>query len=191
MVKMAIGNGGCVTSREVTRAGMQRRLLSQAVEAGELVRSKRGIYLLPDAWEDEYLSAQLRFGKGIFSHDTALSLLGLTVRTPERLCMTFPRGYNTSCAAGAGIECKTVKPDLVDLGRAAATTPYGNEVACYDAERSLCDMVRGQATPNVQVFNPAMRAYLASKDRDVNKLMEYARNLGVLSKIRNYVEVLL
>ena len=188
---MARDSGGYVTSRQVTRAGMQRRLLSEAVEAGDLVRADRGLYLLPGTWEDEYLAAKIRFPKGVFSHGTALSLLGMTDRTPIRPCMTFPRGYNTSCAGTAGIECKTVKPELIGLGLGTAKTPYGNEVPCYDAERSLCDMLRGQAYPDVQVLNPAMKTYLGSEDRDVNKLLAYATELGVLGKARNYVEVLL
>lgn len=191
VIQMAKDAGGYITSKQVTRAGMQRRLLSEAVKAGELVHADRGLYLLPGTWEDEYLAAWLRFPKGVFSHGTALSLLGMTNRTPIRLCMTFPRGYNTSCASTAGIECKTVKSELASLGLGTAKTPYGNEIPCYNAERSLCDMLRGQASPDVQVLNPAMKAYLDSKDRDINKLLGYAAELGVQGKVRNYVEVLL
>lgn len=52
-------------------------------------------------------------------------------------------------------------------------------------------MVRGQAVVNTQTFNPAVKAYLASPERNIPKLLEYASQLGVGNKIRTYVEVLL
>jgi predicted type IV restriction endonuclease len=42
-----------------------------------------------------------------------------------------------------------------------------------------------------QVVIPAMRSYAKSPKRDVQKLVGYARSLGVERKIRNYLEVLL
>lgn len=61
----------------------------------------------------------------------------------------------------------------------------------YDAERTLCDIVRGQGVVDSQAVVPAMRSYAASSDRDPTKLMGYARRLGVESKVRGYLEVLL
>lgn len=42
-----------------------------------------------------------------------------------------------------------------------------------------------------QVVVPAMRAYAASRDRNVSKPMGYARKLGVERKIRGCMEALL
>lgn len=58
-------------------------------------------------------------------------------------------------------------------------------------ERKLCDIARGQKTVDSQVVVPAMRAYAASRDRNVSKLMGYARKLGVERKIRGDMEALL
>ena len=44
---------------------------------------------------------------------------------------------------------------------------------------------------DVQVVNPAMKQYVRSREKDVQKLLGYARALGVEKKIRNYLEVLL
>ena len=52
-------------------------------------------------------------------------------------------------------------------------------------------MLRGRAAVDVQVVNPAMRAYVRSPQRDLQKIMRYAQQLGVENKVRNYLEVLL
>ena len=63
VAKMARENNGYISSA-VTSAGMPRRLLAEAVAAGELVQVERGLYALPDTWEDELYITQHRFSKG-------------------------------------------------------------------------------------------------------------------------------
>lgn len=191
VAKMARENNGYISSAQVTSAGMPRRLLAEAVAAGELVQVERGLYALPDTWEDEVYITQHRFSRGIFSDETALYLHGMTDRAPFSLTMTFPRSYNASAARGAGIVCRTCADDVLGLGRCEVRTPYGNSVRAYDIERTLCDIVRGQKVVDSQVVVPAMRAYAANRDRNVSKLMGYARKLGVERKIRSYMEMLL
>ncbi|MDR1496613.1 MAG: type IV toxin-antitoxin system AbiEi family antitoxin domain-containing protein, partial [Clostridiales Family XIII bacterium] len=88
--------GDMVTSKQVTESGFHRSILSALVESKELVQIDRGMYLRPSAWEDEMYLLQYRFSKGIFSHETALYLHGMTDRTPARYTMTFPWGYNAA-----------------------------------------------------------------------------------------------
>jgi predicted transcriptional regulator of viral defense system len=191
LISIAKKQNGFITSTEATHAGIPRRCLTEAVSKGKLQQIGRGLYALPHIWEDEYVIAQHRFSRGTFSHETALFLHGLTDRTPEVLTMTFPQGYNTSTARKAGLITKTVFSEFLDLGVSHLKTPFGNEVAAYNIERTLCDVVRGKANPDPQLVNPAMKAYTTSKDKDINLLLDYASKLGVASKVRTYMEILL
>lgn len=191
MTEMAKSRNGYVTASQATAAGIPRRKLTEAVGKGDLVQVARGLYALPETWEDPYLVAQHRFARGVFSDDTALFLHGMTDRAPFSLTMTFPRGYNATLAREAGIICRTCADDVFELGLVELVTQHGNAVRAYDLERALCDIVRGQGTVDAQVVTPAMQAYARSPRRDVAKLVDYARKLGVERKIRNYMEVLL
>lgn len=191
LLDIATNCNGYITSAQVTDAGIPRRKLTEAVRAGELVQVDRGLYALPGVWEDPLYIAQHRFSRGIFSDDTALFLHGMTDRAPFALTMTFPRSYNATAAKAAGIACRTCADDVLGLGLCDIQTEYGNIVRAYDVERTLCDIVRGQGTPDSQLVVPAMQSYVKKKDRDPIKLVAYARNLGVETKIRNYLEVLL
>ena len=191
LMDIAKNCNGYVTSAQATDAGIPRRKLAEAVSAGELVHVDRGLYALPDVWEDPLYIAQHRFSRGIFSDDTALFLHGMTDRAPFAPTMTFPRSYNASSARGAGIICRTCADDLLGLGLCDVATEYGNTVRAYDVERTLCDLMRGQSAPDSQLVTPAMKAYVRSKGRDPMKLVAYARALGVEPKIRSYLEVLL
>lgn len=191
LIDIATNSNGYVTSTQATDAGIPRRKLAEAVHSGGLVRVSRGLYALPDVWEDPLYIVQHRFSRGTFSDDTALFLHGMTDRAPFSLIMTFPRRYNASSAREVGIICRSCADDVLDLGLCDATTEYGNTVRAYDVERTLCDLVRGQGMPDSQLVIPAMQSYVRKKDRDPVKLVAYARALGVESKIRNYLEVLL
>lgn len=72
-----------MTTTQVTEAGIPRRCLSVMVESGAIYRVERGIHTLPEVWEDELFFIQYRFPKGIFSHETALYLHGMTDRTAD------------------------------------------------------------------------------------------------------------
>lgn len=115
----------------------------------------------------------------------------MTDRVPFSLTMTFPRSYNTTRAKSAGIICRSCADVVLELGICQVTTSYGNAVRAYDLERTLCDLMRGQAVIDDQVVSPAMQAYVRRSDRDPVKLTDYARALGVEGKIRTYLKVLL
>ena len=86
---------GVITAEQVTAAGLHRSVLQALVEKGEIYRFGRGLYALCNTWEDDFYLLQRKYGRGIYSHETALYLLGYSDRTPAHYTMTFPKGYNT------------------------------------------------------------------------------------------------
>ena len=191
VLEIASQNAGYVTAAQVTAAGITRRKLAEVVRSGEVVQLTRGLYALPDVWEDPLYIAQYRFSRGVFSDDTALNLHEMTDHTPASLTMTFPRNYNTAAVKDAGIICRTCANEVLDLGLTQVKTIYGNMVRVYDLERTLCDLMRGKSVLDMQLLVPAMQSYTRSKNRDLVKLMNYARKLGVERKIRAHLEILL
>lgn len=183
--------GGIITAAQITKAGLHRSVLTELVEQGRLYKVSRGIYRKPDTWEDEMYLLQSRFGKGIFSHETALCLHGMTDRMPRCYTMTFPKGYNTPSIKTVQVIVKRVMAKNYGLGITKLPSPCGNQLWAYDVERTLCDIVRGQNVCDIQVVNQAMKRYAMSKSKDIQKLMTYADQLRVKSKILNYMEVLL
>jgi predicted transcriptional regulator of viral defense system len=184
-------NNGFITAAQVTAAGVQRRILSELVEAKRLYRVARGIYVLPEAWEDEMYFLQYRFAKGVFSNETALYLHGFSDRTPISYTLTFPHGYNAAGLKKHNAKAKFATQDIYDLGITEAKSPSGNPIRAYDVERTLCDIVKGNNPCDIQIVNHAMKVYAASKEKDIAKLIAYAGRLRVKPKVLRYMEVLL
>ena len=187
--QMLSENNGFVTAEQVSDYGIPRRCLSEMTDAGAVVRVDRGIYALPEVWEDEMFILQHRLSKGIFSHETALYLHGMADRTPHRYTMTFPHGYNTGNAKKQNITVKTVLPKLYELGLTNIASPAGNTLKAYDIERTLCDIIKNKS--DIQIISQAMKAYATSKRKDIFNLIGYAEQLRVKVKILTYMDVLL
>lgn len=181
---------GIVTAEEVTTAGLHRSILQELVENGELYRFGRGLYVRSSAWEDDFNLLQRKYGRGIYSHDTALYLLGYSDRTPVQYTMTFPKGYNSPSLKQESIIVKRVVPENYSFGVTEMQSPCGNPIRVYDLERTLCDILRGSGS-DIQIVGAAMKKYAASREKDIHKLMQYAEQLRVKPKVLRYMEILL
>ena len=191
ILKMAKLNNGTITTAMVVEAGFSRGNIKYLVDKGLLEKSARGIYVLPDVWDDEIYNAQFRFKKGIYSCETALFLLDLTDRTPNQYCMTFPIGYNLTNPKNESIRCTQCKEEIYDLGIIEVTTPGGNIVKVYNMERTLCDILRTHSNVDIQIVTEAFKRYAKIRNKNLNLLSEYARKLRVEKRVRAYLEVLL
>lgn len=185
-----VSESGMITSKQVRDAGIHPHYLQKLVRSGKLQLISRGIYMCSDMWEDEIFLVQQRYQKGIYSHDTALYLHNYSDRTPAKYTMTFPINYHsTSLESEPLIIHRTIRKNY-ELGLTEIQSPSGNMLKVYDLERTLCDIVRGSGC-DIQIITDAMKRYAAAKNRNINKLIQYAEQLRVKPKILRYMEVLL
>ena len=159
---------GTITSAQVTEAGLHRSVLQEFVSSGEVYRFGRGLYVRSNTWEDDFALLQHKYGRGIYSHDTALYLLGYSDRTPAKYTMTFPKGYNAPSLKQENLIIKRVVPANYEFGIIEIKSPSGNPIRVYDLERTLCDILRGNGS-DIQIVGEAMKRYAASKTHAVRR----------------------
>ncbi len=191
IIKMAKENHGTVTTAMVVAAGFSRGNIKYLVDKGLIEKSDRGVYSLPEVWDDEIFNLQNRFKRGIYSHETALFLWDLTDRTPNKYYMTFPANYNLTRPKEENIRCVQCVKALYDLGVAEVITPGGNVVRAYSIERTLCDILRPHSSVDIQIVTEAFKHYATRTDKNIPLLSEYATILKVATRLRAYLEVLL
>lgn len=191
ILEFAKNNNGVITTANVVEAGFSRGVLKYLVEKGSLEKASRGVYTLPEVWEDEFVNIQSRYKKGIYALDTALFLSGLIDRTPVKYHMVFPSTYNLTNPKKDGIVCSSSNEAIYDLGLIELVTPGGNYVKAYCEERTLCDILRKRNHVDVQIVTDAFKTYCSNKEKNIPLLSEYAKALKVEDKLRSYLEVLL
>lgn len=184
-------NNNMITTAQVVALGFSRAVLSKYVKAGLLERSRQGVYILPDSVHDDMYTLMLRSDKIVFSHDTALFLNGLSERTPFEHSVTIPSNCVLSNVLMDECKCYYIKPDLFDVGVVKKKTTFGNEVRCYDAERTICDLLRSRNRIDEETVINAIKKYAAYKEKDLNRLATYAEKFRVGKILKQYMEVLL
>ena len=184
-------NNNMITTAQVVALGFSRALLSKYVKEGLLERGRQGVYILPDSVHDDMYTLTLRTDKIIFSHDSALFLNGLSERTPFEHTVTIPSNSVLSDVLMEECICYYVKPELYELGIVMKKTTFGNEVRCYNAERTICDLIRSRSRMDEETVINAIKNYAAYKDKDLNRLATYAEKFRVSKILKLYMEVLL
>ena len=184
-------NGGVISSADLQRAGVSRIQLYALLTNAILKKESHGNYVLIDNEPDEYKVIQNRSEKLIYSHGTALFLHGMSDRVPHTLDITVPQGDNISRIKKTyqNTRFHYCKKELWDLGIMNVNTPMGYSVRVYDPERCICDMIKDKGNVDKQVYIQAIQEYFKNKCNP-RKIIRYAKEFNIESKVRNYMEIL-
>jgi predicted transcriptional regulator of viral defense system len=94
---VAASQEGLFTTRQASAAGYSPPLLAHHQNAGRITRIRRGIYRLvhfPPGEHEEFVAAWLWTDTaGVLSHQTALSLHGLSDILPAQIHLTLPQSW--------------------------------------------------------------------------------------------------
>jgi predicted transcriptional regulator of viral defense system len=184
-------NGGYITTKELSKNNINRYFLTKMIERNQINRISRGYYGLVDYNADEYYKIISMSEKAVFSMNTALYLHNLSDRTPLVFDITVPYYYGGSLRKNKKVNLYFVKSSVMDLGKTEITSPFGMKIKVYDKERTICDIVKNKNNMDMEIFSKAIKNYIKSDDKKLNKLMKYAKELKIENKIREYMEVIL
>ena len=186
-----VDDSGILLTKNAIEAGISKHALYNFIRNNGFEKAAHGVYASPETWEDENYILSLRSPQGVLSHDEALYYHGLTDREPLQKTITIYTGYGTSRMVADGIKVFTVKKELLDIGKEIVKTSYGHDIPLYNRERTICDLIRSRNRFEIQDFQTALKTYIMGKNKNLNRLMEYAKLFHVDKKIREYMEVLL
>ena len=102
----------------------------------------------------------------------------------------WPQGYNAVHLRKKKVKVRTLKENLYEMGKTVAESVYGNPLAVYDKERTICDAIIDRKKMDVQIFQTAIKEYMSDPDRKLQILVQYAEKLHMRDEIMKYVEVL-
>ena len=191
IIQLAEEHNGYISAHLLTKNNIARVYLSQMVETNQLVKVTRGLYMLPDYFEDEFYKYQFTNKTAYFSLETALYLHGLNNRIPTTYQLFVPNHYNGNLQKNKNIELVYVNPTILDLGSIEMDSPYGNKIKTYDIDKTICDMIKYKSRVDSEIFSNALKEYVKLKNKNINHLIFYAKKMNIEEEVRKYMEVLL
>ena len=189
-IEIINSNGGIITSKDANQKGISRTILSQMVRDNVLERIERGIYTTEQFIYDELYIFQIKHSNIIYSYNTALYLLNKTERTPEKMDITTTRNNSLGyCKDIANIH--RVNDEIIDLGKIKVTTNTGKEVFSYSLEKTIVDIIANRNVMSIELSNKIIRNCIKEKSFNANLMFEYAKQMKVYDKVKNYMEAII
>ncbi len=177
--ELMLDHGGVITTKEVKEHGIATWYLTKLVREGMIERRERGVYCA-SSFEDDLFLFQKTHPRCVYSHQTALYLLGLCHKKDDKPHVSVCHGYN-DWRMKTKVTTHQLKQEWYDLGIVEVKSEHGNLLRVYNAERTLCDLLR---SGDMQLIAEAFWAYSHYEQRNISRLRKYARKFGI-SKLLN------
>ena len=184
-------NNGYITSKETEILEINSTFLSNLVTDNKLERVGTGIYKLPEYPIDNFYILSKISKNMCYSHATALYLHDISDRIPLVYDVTVPYNYSGNLLNNKNVSLRYVKDDIFDLGMIDIKTINNLTVKCYDLERTLCDIIKDKNYMDKEIYSKALKEYARNKDKNILKLIKYAKKLDIEEEVVELMEVLL
>lgn len=182
---------GIVRTAELYTLGIDYRRIQSFVDWGVLMRVKNGYYALQEERLSEDEMIYRLFGEdGVLTMECALYQYGyLSVRPAE---YQIAVDKNTS-KSRFHLSYPFVRPyysesKVLELG-VSEIAFGGGTMKIYDRERLMCDCLKYEDHMDREDVKRALRAYLAEPKKDISRLLLYAKERKVISKVQNRIGV--
>jgi Predicted transcriptional regulator len=183
-------HGGLMKTSQLYELSMDYRKIQQFVEEGILERVKNGYYSIGFTEISEESMVSRLFPDGVLCLETALFYHGYLETRPA--CWQIAIDKNTSKSRFKmnypPIQPYYIEPDILLAG--ALEFPLGDgKMFIYDKERLICDCLKFEEKLERETLQKCLRCYIEEPDKDVQKLLEYARFRKVTQKVQNRIGV--
>ena len=186
-----LDKNGYITTEQLKKMNINRFYVSELVKENKINRVCRGYYTKINGFADNFYLKLSRCKKAIFSDATALYFYDLSDRNPIIYDIAVPYGYGNNYKNDKNVILHYIKPENLELGLTYIESPFGMKIRVYDKERTICDIIKNRKKMEPEIFVKALQRYSKSKDKNLNKLMRYAKKLNIDKKVREYMEILL
>jgi predicted transcriptional regulator of viral defense system len=187
LFQIADAQQGFFTAQQAVEAGYDSASTSYHAKVGNWLREHRGIYRLrnyPRSDQSDLVVWSLwsrnrdQVPQGVYSHETALDIYGLTELIPSKLHMTVPTGFRRTHAA----------PDILVLHSARLSQDDLQVMRGFSVTRpirAIKDLLSSRSLPSdilAQALESALRrGLLTNKEIGSGELGEMQRLLRTIS----------
>ena len=160
----------------------------EAVRQGELIQVCRGVYANIDQLSACMVDIESIVPNGILCLWSAWNIHQLTTSMPQDYHVAIKRDRKVKVPSFPKIELHHYTSKILEIGVMEKVID-GFKVKVYDVERCVCDAVKFRNKVGIDVCSEIIDNYLSRPERNISKLMDYARQLRVGNILEKYLQV--
>ncbi len=178
--------------QELKDRGFSQYKIRKMVDEGKLKKLNRSYYenVKYRGEESDFYFTEAYAPKGVICLLSAAVYYNLTTFIPDAVDVAIPRKAKMSTIPDwPQINVHHYTNDRHELG--VKTVKEGkNEFRIYDMEKTVVDIVFYREKVGIEETKEILVTYLQRKDRDLNRLLKYAKLMKCDKAMRGYLEVL-
>lgn len=182
---------GVVRTNEIVAEGFHNRDIDVLINENKIIRLKRGVYQWIAEGEPEEAEVLYQlFPEAVICMDSALYYHGYTDRTLDRWHIAVDRDSNKSKfkIGYPFIKVYFVKREYLKTGVESGDID-GISLKIFNKERTICDVIRYANKLDKELVNKAIQAYLKDPEKNISRLIDYAKKLRAYNKLQLWMGV--
>ena len=160
----------------------------ESARHGELIQVRRGVYANIDQLSGNMIDIETIVPDGILCLWSAWNIHQLTTSMPQAFHVAIKRDRKVTPPSFPKVEIHHYTEKLLSIGVMEMKID-GFNIRLYDVERCVCDAVKFRNKIGIDVCSEIINNYLARPERNLSRLMDYARLLRVSNTLEQYLQV--
>ena len=179
-------NGRYITTKELP-GRMEYERLRRALQAGTLIRIRKGIYAKEEALANSMIDVERIIPDGVLCLYTAFMHYALSTQVPASICIAIEAKRKIRLPEYPTIDLYYWKKENLMFGIVQQTIA-DYDVRITDLERTVCDAVKYRNKIGLDVCGEILDHYLKRPDRNISVLHSYAKRLRIENVLNRYLE---
>jgi predicted transcriptional regulator of viral defense system len=181
-------NKGYLTRKQFPDKSTYNQLL-KLVDEGIVKRIKPGVYLYENiSFDNSMIDMEKIVPDGVLCLYSAWAYYGLTVQIPQSFNIAIEKNRKVSLPDYPPITLYYWKREYHELG-VVEQQISGYTIKIYDLEKSVNDAIKYRTKTGMDVASEILRTYLKREDRNLTRLIEYAKKMRTENILRTYLDI--
>jgi len=180
-------NGGTIRTRELSAPRGYYRI-NKELNSGSIIRIKNGVYILPEEQTSMMMDIERIVPGGVICLYSAWNYYNLTTQIPNGLYIAIEKHRKVVTPKMTGIILCYWEEKYCSMG-VEEVEIANHRVKIFCIEKCVCDAIKFRNKIGTDVAVEILSNYLRRKDRNISLLMDFAKQMRVISTIQPYLEM--
>ena len=186
-------HSGFARTKDILAAGIHSRNIKRVREKGQVIQVKRGLYRLaeiPQISNQGFIDLARAVPEGVICLLSALSYFELTTFNPSVTSMAICRGSREPKIEYPPVEFYHFSKKQFEAGISKKKIK-GYKIRIYNPEKTICDCFRYRNKLGLDIAKEGLSDYLKRKDRNLEKLLEYAEICRIKPLLQTWLNAMI